>query len=182
MNTKQAAGWLRSLIEADVRIEPSQADLMLKIIAAGARAQRQRIVFRWVPRRGEPGASGDPRGECFEIYREGDEPHRYYSHLAGAWPAWRAIADRGFGASLCSPDFITPEAAVDKGLSRSIRQDTAAWLEWLGFPELAAACKCIHITGGLITYEPAGNAPRIIADMGEPTWAPDRRPAKVPRS
>ncbi len=131
------------------------------------------LKFVWVP------GPYEPRGACFEIYRAGDEPHRYYSRLAGAWAVWRAIADRGFGASLCSADLAPPHATTDKGLSRSIKRDAAAWFARLGFPELEVACANVHIESGLLTYEPAANVPRILADIGEPTWAPDRRPAKA---
>ena len=174
MNAKQAAGRLRTMILADHTITPAQADLMREIIAAGEQALRQEIVFRFIP------GPYEPRGACFEIYRTSEEPHRYYSRLGGAWAVWRAIADRGFGASLCSMDLIPPHATTDKGLSRSINH-AAAWFARLGFPELESACQCVHITGGLLSYEPAGSAPRIRADMGEPTWAPDRRPVKMPR-
>ncbi|TXI28094.1 MAG: hypothetical protein E6Q69_17035 [Aquipseudomonas alcaligenes] len=164
------------LLERETLHEEPEAAIFrryLDLIERELRGARP-LRFMWVP------GPFEPRGSCFEIYREGDEPHRYYSRLAGAWAVWRAIADRGIGASLCSVDLIPPHATTDKGLSRSIRRDAAAWFTRLGFPELAVACASTHIENGLITHEPAGNAPRILAGMGEPTWAPDRRPAKVP--
>ena len=164
------------LLERETLHEEPEAAIFrryLDLIERELRGARP-LRFMWVP------GPFEPRGSCFEIYREGDEPHRYYSRLAGAWAVWRAIADRGIGASLCSVDLIPPHATTDKGLSRSIRRDAAAWFTRLGFPELAVACVSTHIENGLITHEPAGNASRILADMGEPTWAPDRRPAKAP--
>ncbi|MBP75684.1 MAG: hypothetical protein CMK85_04555 [Pseudomonadales bacterium] len=171
----QCRNRLRDLVRADFMVTPSRAEVMLAIIEAGARQQRQQIVFRWVP------GACDPRGDCFEIYRTGDEPHRFRTTKAGVWPAWCVMADRGFGDSLRARDFAEPGATTDKAVSRAIRQDAASWFAYLGFPELEAACKCIHLKGGLFEYEPAGNAPRIKADTAAPTWAPAKRIPKAPR-